>query len=108
VDGEEEFFVEEILNERKQRWGRGFRHQYLVKWKGYQRPEWTAARNLEDTIALDEWERKQEREQEVEAALTTIASCSLAIENGRQILDDFDRQEATKMTLDKLPSFWAI
>jgi hypothetical protein len=39
IDGEEEYKVKTILQERHQLWGRGFRHQYLVKWEGYQEPE---------------------------------------------------------------------
>ncbi|KKA22103.1 hypothetical protein T310_3843, partial [Rasamsonia emersonii CBS 393.64] len=60
---EEEFLVEEILDERHQRWGRGYRHQYLVKWDGYQQPTWTAAKNMEDTVALDVWEARKAHRQ---------------------------------------------
>ncbi|KAK9334874.1 hypothetical protein V1521DRAFT_441577 [Lipomyces starkeyi] len=59
VNGEEEFHVEEILDERRIRWGRGHRHQYLVKWTGYQGPTWTAAQNLADNAALDAWEARR-------------------------------------------------
>lgn len=55
VDGNEEFRVEEILDERFRRWGRGHRHEYLVKWSGYQTPTWEPARNFEGTVALDAW-----------------------------------------------------
>lgn len=60
---EGEFLVEEILDERHQRWGRGYRHQYLVKWDGYQQPTWTAAKNMEDTVALDVWEARKAHRQ---------------------------------------------
>lgn len=58
VDGQEEYHVERILDYRQIRRGRGFQRQYLVKWVGYQYPEWTSAHNMEDTSALDEWERE--------------------------------------------------
>lgn len=32
--------------------------QALAKWNGYAKPEWTSLTNLQDTIALDEWESK--------------------------------------------------
>ena len=51
VDGEEEYVVEEIVEER----GRGRRKQYLVKWEGYPDPTWEPASNLEHTDALKEW-----------------------------------------------------
>jgi hypothetical protein len=41
VDGEEEFEVEDILDMRKHKYGRGERVEYLVLWKGY--PEWEAS-----------------------------------------------------------------
>jgi hypothetical protein len=56
VDGQEEYHVEKILDERMVR-GRGRggpqRLQYLVKWKGYAEPDWQPAENMEDTEALD-------------------------------------------------------
>lgn len=58
VDGEEEYQVERILDYRQIRRGRGFQRQYLVKWTGYLHPEWTAAHNMENTAALDEWEQR--------------------------------------------------
>jgi hypothetical protein len=54
VEGEAEYVVEGILEER----GRGNRKQYLVKWEGYPDPTWEPASNLEDTEALDEWEKR--------------------------------------------------
>lgn len=58
VDGEEEYQVERILDYRQIRRGRGFQRQYLVKWTGYQHPEWNAAHHMEDTAALEEWEHR--------------------------------------------------
>ena len=54
-DGREEHVIERIIDERKR--GRGF--QYLVRWKGYGPgdDEWLSRREVEETIALDEWLR---------------------------------------------------
>ncbi|THC87386.1 hypothetical protein EYZ11_013167 [Aspergillus tanneri] len=57
VDGEEEYLVQEILDERFARVGRGFRHEFLVKYTGYQQPEWNHADAMEDTEALDRWRK---------------------------------------------------
>lgn len=56
VDGVEEYTIERIMDERFRRWGRGERHEFLVKYIGWQEPEWNDARNMEDTMALDDWE----------------------------------------------------
>lgn len=56
VDGDEEWAIEQVLDERFRRSGRGERHEYLVKWIGWQEPTWNDARNMEDTTALDDWE----------------------------------------------------
>ncbi|QKX62582.1 uncharacterized protein TRUGW13939_09743 [Talaromyces rugulosus] len=55
IDGQEEYLVDRILDERIVPRGRGFSKQYLVKWRGYQQPTWTVARLLDDTKALDQW-----------------------------------------------------
>lgn len=55
IDGEEEFSVEAILDEKRTKRGRGSRLEYKVKWLGYARPTWEASPALEDTHALDEW-----------------------------------------------------
>jgi hypothetical protein len=57
--GAEEHVIERILDERPR--GRGW--QYLVRWKGYGPgdDEWLPRRELEQTIALDEWLRSKER-----------------------------------------------
>jgi hypothetical protein len=59
VNGEEEYAVEEILQEREKRVGRGRRTEYLVKWVGYKQPTWEPAANLVDTAALDAWEARR-------------------------------------------------
>jgi hypothetical protein len=40
-----------------------FNWQYLVRWKGYGPgdDEWMSRRDLEETIALDEWLKAKER-----------------------------------------------
>ncbi|KAI0991556.1 hypothetical protein K3495_g16631, partial [Podosphaera aphanis] len=53
-EGEEEYQVEKVL--RCRTW-RGER-QALVKWAGQARPEWTSLSNLQNAIALDQWEAK--------------------------------------------------
>jgi len=61
VEGEEEFTIEHIVEERKV--GRG--KQYLVRWKGYPESDnsWEPARALQDTEALARWEEgRKERE----------------------------------------------
>jgi transposase InsO family protein len=53
-----EYGVEEVLQERIVRKGRGHMKQYLVKWTGYQRPTWERADALENTVALDAYEAR--------------------------------------------------
>src|SRR5271163_2167307 len=57
-DGEEEFEVEEILQARTRKLGRGSRREVLVKWSGYAKPTWEPLASLEDTAALDTFERR--------------------------------------------------
>ena len=54
-NGREEHVIERILDERRR--GKGW--QYLVRWKGYGPgdDEWLPRREIEETIALDEWLR---------------------------------------------------
>jgi hypothetical protein len=53
VDGEEEYFVEKILDHKKI--GKG--HRYLVRWRGYGSSDdrWIRGAELEDNIALDKY-----------------------------------------------------
>ena len=57
ANGQEERVIERILDERRR--GRGW--QYLVRWKGYGAgdDEWLPRREIEETIALDEWLRER-------------------------------------------------
>ena len=52
-DGEEEYYVRDIVDERK----RGRSYQYLVRWVGYgpEEDRWIAGSELDDTEALDIW-----------------------------------------------------
>ena len=56
IDEELEYTVKRIMAEKVQKRGRGFLTKYEVKWKGYAETTWCPAQNLEDNIALDEWE----------------------------------------------------
>ena len=49
VDGEEEYSVDEVLDARI----RYRKLQYLIKWTGYDRPEWEDARNVNGLQAID-------------------------------------------------------
>lgn len=63
-DFNEEYHVEAIVNERLRRYGRGEpRHEFLVKWKGYDKPTWEPASALKDTEALDQWNTSRETNQ---------------------------------------------
>jgi hypothetical protein len=55
IDGELEYEIECILAERVKRQ----RREFLVKWVGYRTTTWESADNLNDTAALDNWERKE-------------------------------------------------
>lgn len=59
---EDEYEVEQILEDRWRNQGRGRLHEYLVKWKGYQVPTWERDYVLEDTIALDLYETERRTE----------------------------------------------
>ena len=50
INGEEEYLVEAILNQRKHHG----RTQYLVKWTGYDNPTWESEENLQNAKELVE------------------------------------------------------
>ena len=54
IDGEEEFYIDEIIRCRTRKGER----EALVKWTGNPTLEWTSLVNLQDTVALDIWESK--------------------------------------------------
>lgn len=55
--GNHEFKVESILRARTVRRGRGLFRQALVKWISEADPSWEPVENLEDTAALDKFEK---------------------------------------------------
>jgi transposase InsO family protein len=59
-NGDEEYAVERILQERIKKVGRGQRREFLVKWVGYARATWEPASAFEDTVALDRYEKTQQ------------------------------------------------
>jgi len=58
VNDHYEWEIEEILQAETRRVGRGTQRWALVKWVGYARPTWEPVANLEETIALIEFEEK--------------------------------------------------
>jgi len=56
-DEDAEWLVDSILCARWKKLGRGRRRECLVKWQGYYEPTWVPLENVEDTVALDEFER---------------------------------------------------
>ena len=59
VDGEIEYEVEKIMDEKR---GRGGAMRYLVKWVGYTEPTWEPFSFVQELRAFDDWERAGERE----------------------------------------------
>jgi hypothetical protein len=59
VDGEKEWTVEAILDEK----GRGKNRKFLVKWLGWpdDQSAWESLSTVEDLEAMDEWEEKKRR-----------------------------------------------
>lgn len=55
IDGETEYSVEKILDEKISRGGAKW---YLVKWVGYLEPTWEPYSFVQDIQALDDWERE--------------------------------------------------
>jgi len=55
IDGDQEWEIEEIQKQRTKR----KKKELLVKWKGYAQPTWEPYTALEDTVALDIFERRQ-------------------------------------------------
>ena len=55
-DQEAEYEVEKILRAERRRRGRGWRRIVLVKWRGYEEPNWEPRSELKETQALAEFE----------------------------------------------------
>jgi hypothetical protein len=51
IDGEQEWFVDAVLDSQLN--GRRRRLQYLIKWTGYDKPEWEDAGNVQELEAVD-------------------------------------------------------
>lgn len=62
INGEEEYGVEKILEDRYIRRGRGKVRQALVKWIGYAQPTWEPVSALADTAAWASYEALQAEE----------------------------------------------
>jgi hypothetical protein len=58
IDGEEEYEVEEVLNQRTH--GRGKKKQYLIKWKGYSpaHNSWEDAVNVHTPVLITKFQKK--------------------------------------------------
>ncbi|KAI1000108.1 Transposon Ty3-G Gag-Pol polyprotein [Podosphaera aphanis] len=57
-ENQKEYYVEKILKARSKKIGRGVRREALVKWLGYVKPTWEPIKNIDNTEALDEFEKK--------------------------------------------------
>lgn len=58
IDNEVEYEVEEILDHKERRIGRGKRTEVLVKWTGYAETTWEPADEMKDCMAMDTYERQ--------------------------------------------------
>lgn len=56
--GDTEYGIDEILQSRVIKVGRGKRKELLVKWTGYAQPTWHPEQDFEDTIAFDVFQNK--------------------------------------------------
>ena len=58
TSGDIEFGIEEILDSRIRKIGRGSRKEVLVKWTGYAKPSCHPEVDFQETAALDAYEIK--------------------------------------------------
>jgi hypothetical protein len=58
IDGELEYEVEEIIDVRRKRIGRGYRDEALVKWTGWAEQTWQRLDEVRDCSALDAFESR--------------------------------------------------
>jgi hypothetical protein len=54
IDGEDEYFIEAILDSRIHQW----KLQYLIKWVGYDLPDWELAKLHSESEAIDTFHEK--------------------------------------------------
>ena len=71
VDGENEWAIEEILQERTRRVGRKSQREVLVKWVGYAEPSWEPIELVQDCVALDVFEQRNATELTLNRSLST-------------------------------------
>ena len=64
VDGEEDYFVQELLQHRFRKIGRRTRLEFLVRWTGYgpDADEWLSMADIEETQAYDRYESEMRRQ----------------------------------------------
>ena len=60
VEGEIEYEIDRLVRKRRVRKGKGWSIQYLIRWKGFgpEHDTWQPERDVMDTVALDEYERR--------------------------------------------------
>jgi mono-ADP-ribosyltransferase sirtuin 6 len=58
---EEQADIDRVLKER----GKGARKQYLCSWMDGAEPQWVAAKHLEGSVALEEWEEAEDPQPEI-------------------------------------------
>ena len=56
-----EFGVDEILNSRLRKMGRGKRKEVLVKWTGYAKPTWHPEIDFQETVALENFKNLKKK-----------------------------------------------
>lgn len=61
-DGDTEYGIEEILDVRTRKIGRGKREEALVKWTGYAIPKWHPLKDFNGTITLEVYEKEKKKE----------------------------------------------
>jgi hypothetical protein len=54
IDTEEQYFIEAVLDLRIHQW----KLQYLIKWVGYDKPDWEPAKLHSEREAMDKFHQK--------------------------------------------------
>ena len=70
----QQFLIEKILRAEKHRRGRGFKRMLLVKWQGQKESTWEPRSEMEETYALDEFEKQYGKEDGV--GMTNVGTTS--------------------------------